>query len=191
MLWFKDFGLNQAYHVGRYTGTIDVLYCSNSFIVFNLEVMYHLPLILLHQRINSIRSLRFEWVPESSRLSPPLGPQPGHAADVQEDQVQRDRWTTIWDVIASMQSLQDLYVVLRVNVNTWGSLNTESAKILLQPIRKVTGPANFTLALPFPAMDDRKPEPLLSYSWSAVEGWQGVDPWEELPCKIRRVNGNS
>jgi hypothetical protein len=141
--------------------------------------MYYLPSILLPQRINSIRSLLFEWSPESSMLSRPVGLQPDYPADVQEeDQVQRGRWTTTWHVIASMQSLQDLHVNLYRNFHSWGSsLNVESAKILVQPITEVTGPERFTLNLCFPAKNGRKP--CLMYSWSAAEGWQGgVDPWK-------------
>jgi hypothetical protein len=120
----------------------------------------------------------------ASRGTGPPRQQPDNAADgLKMEGVYLDQWVTIWHTIASMRGLQDLCVRLRVNRLFWGKLNMESAKTLLQPIREVTGPENFTLTLPFPAMDIEKPYPILSSSTS--EGWQ--DPWDELPCTIRRV----
>jgi hypothetical protein len=87
-------------------------------------------------------------------------------------------------MIAPMQILQDLRVRLYANGLFWGSLNKENAKILLQPIREITVPENFTLTLPFLAMDSGKS--MVITPWPAVEGWQGVDAWYELPCTIRR-----
>jgi hypothetical protein len=87
-----------------------------------------------------------------------------------------------------MQNLRKLHVRLDIVPLFWQSLNAESARILLEPIRDVTGPEEFILILPFPAMDERKPA--IKFRWSAVDGWQGVDPWEGLPCRIQRVDWN-
>jgi hypothetical protein len=89
-------------------------------------------------------------------------------------------------MIASMQILQDLRVRLYASGLFWGSLSKENAKIWLQPVREITGPENFTPTLPFPAMDSGKS--MVITSWSAVEEWQGIDAWDELPCTIRRVD---
>jgi hypothetical protein len=87
------------------------------------------------------------------------------------------------------QSLQDaelaktaLHVRLDIVPLFWQSLDAESARILLEPIRDVTGPEDFMAILPFLAMSQRKPK--VNFRWSAGDGWQGVDPWERLPCMI-------
>ena len=58
-------------------------------------------------------------------------------------------------------------------------------KPLLLPIREVVRPKEFILSLTFPAMDGSPPE--VNYDWAAVDGWEGTDPWDNLPCTIRRV----
>jgi hypothetical protein len=85
-----------------------------------------------------------------------------------------------------MQKLRKLHVRLDIVPLFWQGLNAESARILLGLIRDVTGPEEFILILPFPAMDQRKPA--VNFRWSAVDGWKCVDPWERLPCTTQRVN---
>lgn len=68
------------------------------------------------------------------------------------------------------------------------TLNAESAAILLAPIRKVTLPNEFILSLPFPEMHiGMASETTAGWWWAARNGWEGADPWETLPCIIRRT----
>ena len=78
----------------RYSETVDLLYSANGFTVFDSDVMYYLPSILLPEHVNSIRSLRFIW----DRLTTPsLGPRPESAIQQWvEDAERQARWTRIW-----------------------------------------------------------------------------------------------
>jgi hypothetical protein len=73
-----------------------------------------------------------------------------------------------------MQNLRKLHVRLDIVPLFWQGLNAESTRVLLEPMREVTGPEEFILIFPFPAMDQRKPA--VNFRWSSVDGWHGVDP---------------
>jgi hypothetical protein len=80
-----------------------------------------------------------------------------------------------------MQNLQNLHVKLDVRELWWGPDS-------LELIRKVTTPETFILDLPLPP--DATSHSQIS-SWSADKSLQGVDPWAQLPCTIRRVSRDS
>jgi hypothetical protein len=86
-----------------------------------------------------------------------------------------------------MQNLQNLHVKLDVRDAWWGSFDPKVARVLLEPIRKVTTPETFILTLPFPPGVASR---LRINSWSADKNWKGADPWEELLCTIHRVGGD-
>lgn len=71
--------------------------------------------------------------------------------------------------MSTMESFRKLHVKLAVHEVFWGSLNGESAKVLLEPIKKVTRPGSFILSHPFPAMDER--EPVINFPWTAGNHW--------------------
>jgi hypothetical protein len=99
-----------------------------------------------------------------------------------KDQDRREAsWISIWHLIASMQNLQNLHVKLDIR-ELWWSPDS------LELIRKVTTPETFILDLPFPP--DATSHSQIS-SWSADKSLQGVDPWAQLPCTIRRVSRDS
>jgi hypothetical protein len=158
----------------KYLEAIEYLYSSNAFVVSDADVMEYLPLILLPQRINSIHNLRFTWSHRTKGR--PLG---------SYETCRQIRWCTIWHNLSKTQSLRKLHVRLDIVPLFWQSLNAESARILLEPIRDVMSPEDFMVILPFLAMNQRKPK--VNFRWSAEDGWQGVDPWERLPCTIQRL----
>lgn len=147
------------------------------------KVMEHVPLLVLPQRINTIRSLTFYWAlrldslhlveQEAREIFPEFFGRPGV-------------WKTIWHNISNMKGLQTLHVKLDVWPGVWQSINKEIATQLLQFIGEVVGPREFILSLPFPAMDGSPPQS--TFPWSAIEGWEGSDPWDDLHCTIRRVS---
>ena len=166
----------------RYSEAIRFLYSANTFMTSHSDVMVHLPILFLPQRIDSIRSLTFYW---SLQLSP---------GDVLQQEAQEKNpqyigrpgtWRAIWHNISAMKGLQRLNVKLNVSPYTWQNINKETATQLLLPIREVVRPKEFILSLTFPAMDGSPPE--VNYDWAAVDGWEGTDPWDNLPCTIRRV----
>ncbi len=123
-----------------------------------LTLIRYLPSILLPQRISVIRTLPVNWHDFSPRNHPPLPPQDNALANCQDRDLPQGRWSTIWYNISRMQGLQNLRVNLHVFYPEhpfWQNLNPGSAKILLDPIRSVTGPKFFVLGLPFPAMDNK------------------------------------
>lgn len=145
--------------------------------------MEYLPAILLPQRIDSITSLRFFWLLVGY---PPLPPPEGSSGDVREEWVRRQAsWNNVWYNIASLRSLRTLEVHLEVVPPYWQIINEQNIRVLLEPVRQVTKPETFVLKLPFQAMDGRRPA--WNFPWSAVNGWHGADPWEELPCTIQRI----
>lgn len=147
------------------------------------EVMEHLPILLLPQRIDAIRSLTFLW---ALRLDP-LHLVEQEAREIYPEFFGRPGiWKTIWHNISDMKGLQTLNVKLKVWPPGWQSINKETATQLLLPIKEVVRPKEFILSLPFPAMDGSIP--LDPFPWSAVDGWDGIDPWDELRCTIRRVS---
>ena len=144
--------------------------------------MYYLPSILVPELANSIRSLRFIW----DRLTtPPLGPRSGSDTQQVEDIERQDRWTKIWHNIAGMQNLQELEVMLQISDRSWGSLDADNARVLFQPIKQVTLPANFLLVLPYLAMSSRRT--LITHSGPLADRRNSIDLWVALPCDIQLV----
>ena len=89
-----------------------------------------------------------------------------------------------------MVGLRELHVKLCV-CDTWATLNKEAASYLLEPIKQVTRPEVFTLTLPFPPMYKGMQPVVHRGSWAANNGWEGSDPWDDLPnCTIQRVSSS-
>lgn len=168
----------------RYCEAIDYLYSSNTFVTSDIDVIEYLPLVLLPQRIYAIRSLRFKW---GISDYPPFEVPAGYEGPIWDEFACRhDRWETVWHNLAMMRNLRSLCVRLVVSPHFWGTLNRESARLLLKPIINVKATESFILILPFPAMREGM-QPVNISPWSAKNGWEGVDPWDELPCTIRRI----
>jgi hypothetical protein len=147
------------------------------------DVMEYLPILVLPQRIDAIRSLTFHW----HLIFTPLEILQQQARETNQDNTGPSvTWRQIWHNLSTMNSLHTLDVKLDVLKVYWGSVNKDTARQLLLPIREVVRPKEFILSLPFPAMDGSVP--LVTHSWSAIDGWEGTDPWDDLPCTIRRVS---
>jgi hypothetical protein len=147
------------------------------------ETMEHLPILLLPQRINTIRTLTFYW---ALRLDPLHLVEQEARETFPEFFGRPGVWKIIWHNISNIQSLQTLHVKLDVWPGAWQSINKEIITQLLQSIREVVRPKEFILSLPFSAMDGSPPQN--TFLWSAIEEWEGSDPWDDLPCTIRRVS---
>jgi hypothetical protein len=167
--------------INRYTEAIPYLYSANTFELWQSYIIQHMPRLLLPQRIDMIRSLTFHWH---------LNLDPGQILE-QASQETDPRliglpgiWETIWENLSAMKSLHTLHVKLDVHALYWRHLNQDFATRLLRPIEKVVGPKEFVLSLPFSVMDGSRP--VSSFEWNIGDEWQG-DPWEALPCTIRRV----
>lgn len=88
--------------------------------------------------------------------------------------------------MSAMTGLRRLHVKLYVT-REWVAFNQDSAAELLEPVKQVTQPDSFLLSLPFPAMYEGMP-PVTRGPGAARNGWEGSDPWDDLPnFKIRRV----
>jgi hypothetical protein len=169
----------------RYAEAIPYLYSANTFVVSESRVMEYLPRLLLPQRIDTILSVTFYF-------HIPLNPRQVLDQASQETDSRLiglpGTWNAIWENISAMKSLHTLHVKLHVLAIYWENLNQDFSTRLLQPIKKVVIPKEFVLSLPFSAMDGSPPR--IKYAWNTVDGWQGRDPWEELPCIVRRVSSN-
>lgn len=167
----------------RYSEAIRFLYSANTFITSTPAVLEYLPILLLPQRIDDIRSLTFYW----NLPLTPGGVLEQEAREADPRFIGRPGiWRAVWQNISAMKGLQTLNVNLNVLLFTWQNINKETATQLLLPIRKVVRPKKFILSLPFPAMDGSPPE--ANYSWAGVDDWEGIDPWDDLPCTVRRVS---
>jgi hypothetical protein len=147
------------------------------------EVMEYLPILILPQRVDTIRSLTFHW----HLIFSPLEILEQQAPETNQHNTGPSViWRAIWRNLSTMSGLHNLHVKLDVLAIYWGNINKSTARQLLFPIREVLRPKEFILSLPFPAMDGSVP--LVAHSWSAIDGWEGTDPWDDLPCTIRRVS---
>ena len=146
--------------------------------------MEYLPRALLPQRINTICTLRFFW----ELPNPPPTIISGFSGLGLEIHLKRQKkWRKIWHIISMMTGLRELHIKLNVTTE-WATLNREAAADLLEPIKQVTEPKVFLLSLPFPATYKGMPHITRRWSWAAKNGWEGSDPWDDLPnCMIRRV----
>ncbi|KAH7342628.1 hypothetical protein BKA65DRAFT_294953 [Rhexocercosporidium sp. MPI-PUGE-AT-0058] len=170
-----------------YQEAIDILYTSNTFTVSYPTTIEFLPLTLLPQRVDTIRNLRFSW----DFWGPPPFSESfwrGRCSDSGLITLRKRQraWLNIWRIMAAMTGLRQLYVKLNVD-DRWEAISLDNATELLEPIKQVTQPNHFVLSLPFPAMYENMPPPVLSGRWVA-KGWEGSDPWDNLSnCKIQRV----
>lgn len=126
------------------------------------NVIEYLPLFLLPQRINAIRSFVFIW---HFPGIPPLELLRWSTATTEEANTpdRSARWKLVWHSISTMGNLRSLYVKLHLCRFFGGSLSTESAMELLDPIKKITWSEVFILSLPVPIMDMDSTEPRFEY----------------------------
>ncbi|KAL2065492.1 hypothetical protein VTL71DRAFT_3162 [Oculimacula yallundae] len=164
-----------------YTEAIDIIYSSNTFVMYHASYMEYLPMTILPQRMNSISTLRLTC--DFTGLPPIKANQyPGIM------QKRYEKWQNIWRILSKMAGLRRLYFNLNINYE-WETFNRESASELLWPVKQVTRPDVFMLALPIPAMYEGMTN-TLTRPWAATK-WEGSDPWDDLPnCSIRRVTSN-
>jgi len=163
-----------------YSEAVRYLYSSNIFVINDATILQRLPSLLPQPRQNSIASLHFCYVL-------PLPPLSDSSPAVCEEWAQRrERWDGVWSDLASLEGLRELYVKLAVMDLEWGTVDEESLRMLLEPVRKVTRPRTFVLGLPCRPMvwNARKPVPM--FPWSAGTG-ESMDLWEELPCTVLRM----
>lgn len=149
--------------------------------------MEFLPLGLLRQRMNAIRTVRLLWeLPDEPFL---LYPEySAHGLEIYRKRLQR--WGRVWEIISTMTGLHELHVKLKFSSESprWATLNKEAAAVLLEPIKQVTKPDVFILSLPFPAMHEGMSFVIRRWRGAATNEWEGSDPWDDLPnCTIRRV----
>jgi hypothetical protein len=146
-------------------------------------VMEYLPLALLPQRINAIRTLRIFWqLPNTPFATLPEFSGPGREVHLKRQK----KWRKIWHIISTMAGLRELHIKLNVTTE-WVTMNREAAAELLEPIKQVTKPDIFLLSLPFLAMCE-VPHTTVRWIWATSNGWEGSDPWDDLPnCTLRRV----
>ncbi|KAH6717536.1 hypothetical protein BKA61DRAFT_288403 [Leptodontidium sp. MPI-SDFR-AT-0119] len=172
-----------------YTEAIDILYSSNTFVVSNPAVIEYLPLSLQPQSLNTIRTLRFVWELLGNTVPPTvIHDYPQSLLHIQV--MHQEKWRKIWDIISAMEGLHELHVKLFVCDYTWANLNKDAAAYLLEPVKQVTRPELFTITLPFPPMYEGMP-PEVRGSWRALNGWEGSDPWDDLPnCTIQRISSS-
>jgi hypothetical protein len=141
-----------------------VLYNQNT-----LDFDHPLSLIVLTHKISpsslhSIRSLYFEpqrhlYIQKSSSLSP------GTKVDCESSYL--DYWDQMWDVIADMQSLEEVRVRFRSRFRGWMGWKEED---ILDPLWKVTRPLKvFNVEAPWTAAD-------MGYKTDNLEG--------EMPFKL-------
>ncbi|XMA10222.1 hypothetical protein WAI453_003013 [Rhynchosporium graminicola] len=165
-----------------YTEAICIIYSTNTFEITHAQQMEYLPLSILPQRMNTIRTLRLTC--DFSGTPPIRAEMYSQYYKILHDRYKK--WQNIWRILSEMASLRRLHFNLNVDWD-WDTFNRESAAELLEPVKKVTRPDLFILAIPIPAMY----EGMKIYPrgfWAAHDGWEGSDPWDDLPnCKIRRI----
>jgi len=106
--------------------------------------------IILHQRIESVRSLRFKWKIQN----PPLDSQEHFSFEYRDEVDHRlERWTKAWDNIASIQNLRDLHIKLGVPQRDWRNIDEETVDLIFRPVKKVVRPDLCVLTISFPPMD--------------------------------------
>ncbi|KAL2054458.1 hypothetical protein ABVK25_005206 [Lepraria finkii] len=142
-----------------YSEAIEFLYSQNMFKILNEDCLSYLPQLLLPQRINAIRYIRFEWFLK-------------HAPDAETHQSKKDAahnfviWKTVWQNLASMQGLEHLWIELDID-KTWKHEWMEQQSTVFEPVKAVTRPKYFKLIIPF--REDLEQARLA-----------------ELPCQVRR-----
>ncbi|KAF2650740.1 hypothetical protein K491DRAFT_761564 [Lophiostoma macrostomum CBS 122681] len=123
-----------------YSEAVEFLYTANEFSIApsrNHSALPFLPFFLISQRINQIRFLHVSWPVSSWSLT------------VMHESV-FDHWLYPWGIIQHMSGLKNLFVELWPMESTthvrgaW--LRNES--VLLEVVKKVTAPTNFTVILP-------------------------------------------
>jgi len=115
----------------RYAESIAILYRENEFQFCRLEVWLYLRRILLPQRINDFRTVRFPW----GIQEPPT-----------EGSPEQEKWSEVWRVIASLEGLKKLRVEIEPSIRYCYDWSL-AEKTLLEDTRKVVRPELFELYL--------------------------------------------
>ncbi|OCK73960.1 hypothetical protein K432DRAFT_387092 [Lepidopterella palustris CBS 459.81] len=128
-----------------YSESIEFLYTHTTFSILYTPHLLHLSLLLPAPRLSSIRTLCIRWhirgLPYYTRPGRPGVAFPEDTA----------HWQRLWQIIANLQGLRDLYVVL-VDIN-WKEQWLALEKTLLEPVKLVVRPERFELVLPWEESD--------------------------------------
>lgn len=129
----------------RYCEAAPRLYAPHTFSLLHITHLLYLPSRIPQQRLNAIRTLRLRW---TIRALPYFRRGGSRCVAYPEDTA---NWKKAWDIFASMQSLRDLRVVLidPSRDSIWEGHWLEIEDVLLEPVKKVTGPRRFELMLPY------------------------------------------
>lgn len=156
--------------MNRYSEAISLLYSENTFMIGNEAVLDYLPILLLPQRINAIRSLRFRW---DLGISPVeiLFPYEPHDVDPRSPNI----WLSVWQNMAAMEGLRTLHVELCLPLYRRDWYNADKARVpqVLPPIREVVRPKEFVLTLSYPVR------------YRSLPG--EADLWVGLPCTVKWI----
>ncbi|KAL2076238.1 hypothetical protein VTL71DRAFT_1181 [Oculimacula yallundae] len=170
-----------------YTEAIDITYSSNTFHIGGNFIFEFLPLAILPQRLNTIRTLRLTCIFLGG--PPPCDMHIWEKCSKEDLRIlkkRQEKWLNIWRTLSQMTGLRQLHVRLEIGWE-WEKLSHHSAVELLGPVKQVTKPDLFVLTLPFPAMYEGM-KFRTSGGPEVAKGWEGSDPWDELPnCEVRRV----
>lgn len=156
-----------------YSEAINIFFSTNTFFMnseFNNNIEY-MPRLLLKQRIDMIRSIRFMWEIWGDA---PIVPS---SKSCHGEWFKYNRWVRTWGVLASMKSLQSLLVLLRVRSYRWDGISPTAMELLLEPIRKVTTPKRFTLDIGLPHTVDMLYSTRVNYAGDKA-------PFNSLPCEV-------
>jgi hypothetical protein len=129
-----------------------MLYACNTIILRMPECALYLDRVLLPQRINEIRSLELQWY---------VGEPPVTGS------VRQEKWSRIWGLIATMESLMYAHIELHTLPKWQHSWSRDEAR-LLDNVRFVTLPKKFKLCLMWPKLEGSIPL--------------------QLPCEISRIS---
>lgn len=116
--------------------------------------------MILPQKANAIRSLRFKWHLVSN---PPL--YPAESPSKYGPYFKYTVWTAVWNSLAELKGLRHLTVKLCGHAPLWEALSTEEAESLVQPIKAVKVSKSFVLHLFF-------------------RNDASAEAWNALPCEI-------
>lgn len=181
---------------------MDLLYATTNFVVTDSDVLENLSTVLLPQRLQSIRSLRFNWHRSPYYNDPfigPLEPKPQGPKGYRDDAIasRQARWNAIWLNISKLQALNRLEFILPLTEDYWRPMSAERAENLLAPLRQVTKSNVFLLIIPWPVDPQRilstVPETgdYLAPSYPELAGLhlpRDVNPWSNLPCTVLGVS---
>jgi len=123
-----------------YTETHPILYAANTFSIGYEVSIRSLPLYILPQRLNQMRTVHLTW----------------HITHwCSHDDLDANKvWREIWEVVGSMEGLRELHVYLKAHnsyFGVWRDWDEDDVEAFkgLRTVRKVTAPGVFEVRLPY------------------------------------------